>query len=569
MRKKMIETLLQHGLIVNPNDVDNPGLLSIAVEKGSLKIVEDLLKYREDINMLVDDYSTGLTPLHSAVKGKQVQMAKLLLNYGANINVKDSEGTTPIVNTIQNNDIEMTELILTNGADIKQDPKVLCTAVKMGSLKMVEDLLKYGADVNMLDNSNYRDQTLLHHAVIGKQLQMAKVMIKYGANINVTDGWGTTPIAYAIQNGDTEMAKLLVANGVDVKNNPNLLHYSVINPICYNCTCIRLTSFFNSCYDSRYRTRYDRRCMQKIVELLLSKGANVNVKSESGMTTLFAASRSGYKEIVGILLKYGAECDPGAGEDIKPLHAAAVEGHSKIVEILLKFGAEVNSRDMYGRTALHFAFRGKHEQIIRTLLEYGSDVNIISIKNHTPLEYGGLTVDFTDRNDYNYCVRHYNDSRYYTNNSPSTKLLKQHIAKMKAGGLHISERNLLGISNDDEINNFLNKCEAEIEIMKSEKIDNSCASFYDILTNNTSQLAKNKSIVRALRSNDYKTKFPIYASMIDSRFRREVKREKLLEQVRKKFLHSLFGRLPELPLLCADKIFSYLSDKDLKILLVT
>ena len=83
------------------------------------------------------------------------------------------------------------------------------------------------------------------------------------------------------------------------------------------------------------------------------------------------------------------------------------------------------------------------------------------------------------------------------------ELLKQDIAKVKA---------------KDE-------CEAEIEIMKGEKIDNSNASFYDILTQSISQLAiyaKNKNIVQTLKSDDYKIKFPIYASMIDSQFRKGV-----------------------------------------------
>ncbi|XP_076284339.1 uncharacterized protein LOC143210928 [Lasioglossum baleicum] len=722
MREKIVKTLLQLGLIVNPEDVDNPGLLNVAVEKGYLKNVEDLLKYGADVNMLERPrFGESLTPLHSAVKSKQVEMVELLIQYGANVNDKGSEGTIPLVYSIGNRDTEMTKLLLSNGADIKEDPNLLCTAVMNGSLKIVEYLLQYGADVDMLGSSKFGESlTPLHSAVKSNQLEMTKLLINYEADVNIKDGEGTSPLVDAIQNKATEMIKLLLINGADTKEDPNLLCTAVMNgslkivkdllkygadvnmlgsskfgeslsplhsavrsnqmkmakllllygadvnmiehsifgqkltplhiavksnqvemvkllikygadvnvevgrgfmdlsPIqyaiensateitklllingvhhgadvngsgSYQMTALHCTVLYcgederrlKFCKMDREELIFHRRCNHDIAELLLSKGANVNAATESGITTLCAASQKNYEDIVEILLKYGAECDPRDEEIIKPLHAAALGGHSKIIENLLKCGAEVDSRDIYGRTALHFASRGGHVETVKTLLEYGSDVNIVSERNHTPLEYGKFFEDVDsddndegdedddyhynlDSDDYHY-IRDNDGNLCHTNDSPTTKLLKQHIAKMKTAGLHVSDRNLLWISNDHEINNFINGCEAEIEIMKSEKIDNSYVSVYDILTKSTSQFAKNKSIVQALKSDDYKTKFPIYANMIGSRFRRGILREELLKQVRDKLLKSL----PKLPLLCTEKIFSYLSDKDLRILLV-
>ncbi|MEY2393652.1 ankyrin repeat domain-containing protein, partial [Wolbachia endosymbiont of Tettigetta isshikii] len=50
--KKIVEALLEYGLIVNPEDANNPELLHAAVEKGYLQIVEDLLKYGAAVNAL-------------------------------------------------------------------------------------------------------------------------------------------------------------------------------------------------------------------------------------------------------------------------------------------------------------------------------------------------------------------------------------------------------------------------------------------------------------------------------------------------------------------------------------
>ena len=78
--------------------------------------------------------------------------------------------------------------------------------------------------------------------------------------------------------------------------------------------------------------------------------------------------------------------------------------------------------------------------------------------------------------------------------------------------------------------------------------------------------ARNESIVQILRSDDYKVKFPIYASMINNNFRKGGRRKELLEQGNKIF-YFLCNSFPRLPHVCIEKIVSYLSDEDLRILI--
>jgi hypothetical protein len=140
---------------------------------------------------------------------------------------------------------------------------------------------------------------------------------------------------------------------------------------------------------------------------------------------------------------------------------------------------------------------------------------------------------------------------------------------MKTANLFVSEKNLLSVGNNDELSHFQTKCVDEITSMKSEKVGNANVSFYDILRKGISQLAMyagNESIVQVLRSDDYKVKFPIYASMINSNFRKGEGRKKLLERGHKIF-HSFFNNFPQLPHDCTAEVFSYLSDEDLRILI--
>ncbi|XP_076285931.1 transient receptor potential cation channel subfamily A member 1-like [Lasioglossum baleicum] len=551
-------------------------ILITSVVNGNLEIVEDLLKNGADVNML--DYKVyfgGISLLQRAVNEKQVQMAKLLINYGANVNVKNIRGETPIVNAIQNRDTKMIELLLTNGADIKEDPEVVCTAVMCGNLELVEDLLKNGTDVNMLNGNIYYRNSLLHRAVNEKQVQMAKLLINYGANVNVKDTREETPIVNAIQNRDTKMIELLLTNGADIKEDPKVVCTAVR---CRNLELVEdllkngadINALDNMYFGNSFLHMAVKTKQVQMVKLLINYGANVNVKDSQGETPIVNAIQNRDKKMIELLLTNGVDIK----EDPKVLRAAVENGNLKIVEDILMEGADVNmlliANSSIGRfLPLHKAVMQRQLEMANVLIKYGANVNAKDSDGATPIFYA---INKMDTEMIELLLINGADIKFHPNiqrvKCSATKLLKQHMAKMKAAGLYVSERNLWWISRDYKISNFLNKCDAEVQIMKRKKIDNSCASFYDILIKNTSELAKNESIVKALKSDDYKTMFPIYASTIDSRFRRGVEREELLEQVRNKFLPSLFKSLNELPFLCTEKIFSYLSDKDLRILLV-
>ncbi|CEN59972.1 Putative Ankyrin repeat domain containing protein [Aspergillus calidoustus] len=75
---------------------------------------------------------------------------------------------------------------------------------------------------------------------------------------------------------------------------------------------------------------------QEIVQLLLDKGADVNVQ---GGNALQAASARGYQEIVQLLLDKGADVNAQGGEYGNALQAASEGRHEKIVKLLKKRGA--------------------------------------------------------------------------------------------------------------------------------------------------------------------------------------------------------------------------------------
>lgn len=565
--------------------------LHFAVKNCDIEIVKMLLDKGATINAEND---CRKTPLYYAIENEKIEVAQLLLTYGADVNNRDSDGISVLHVAVKIGCLQIVEALLEYGFNLNpedaKNPELLHGTVERGYLKIVEDLLKYGADVNTYSNSQFEGFTPLHCAAKNKQGEVVKLLIRYKADVNAQDKTGKTPIFYAIENADLEMTKLLLTNKANIKDSPDLLHIAVQKECIeivkvllqydadinasdkYGRTALHFTALSENEGFFRFsRDDPDFNIKGEIAELLLSKGANVDVKNKCGLTTLHAAVQNGYVKVVEALLKHNANVNSRVVElgDITPLHLSAKLGKVKITEMLLNKGANVNARQKDGITALHIASQNGHGDVVVTLLEYGSDINITSTNNQTALDYAiaGITFYYSPLNEY-YSDGHYYDPAHSVRSSGfPVKTLIQHIVKLEAAGLYVSLKNIQSMHGMPVLE-FYYECNEEIANMKKEKINGCNISFYDILKKNTKTLAiylMNENLIQVLKSEDYKTKFPIFASLIKSHFRQGMERIELLEQG-KKIYHFIFSN-PELPHDCIEKIFSYLSNKDLRILI--
>ncbi|KAH8744416.1 hypothetical protein F5882DRAFT_455073 [Hyaloscypha sp. PMI_1271] len=111
-----------------------------------------------------------------------------------------------------------------------------------------------------------------------------------------------------------------------------------------------------------------------VEDVLREEGADVNVQGGYYGTALRAASAGGYQDIVQILLDKGADVNVRSGSyDGTALQAASAGGYQDIVQILLDKGADVNVQGEYYGTALQAASRGGHKEIVQKLLDKGAE----------------------------------------------------------------------------------------------------------------------------------------------------------------------------------------------------
>ena len=111
----------------------------------------------------------------------------------------------------------------------------------------------------------------------------------------------------------------------------------------------------------------------KVVQMLLDKGADVNAQGGRYSNALQAASFGGYNKVVQMLLDKGADVNAQGGRYSNALQAASFGGYNKVVQILLDKRADVNAQGGYYGNALQAASCGGHEEIARLLLDKGAD----------------------------------------------------------------------------------------------------------------------------------------------------------------------------------------------------
>lgn len=116
----------------------------------------------------------------------------------------------------------------------------------------------------------------------------------------------------------------------------------------------------------------------KVVEILLTHGANPNLANVDGETPLHAAAFQGNPEIIRMLIVAGAKVNPfGASES--PLHSVISHNsgdHAYTAAVaLLDAGADINAVDTLGRSVLYVSIWENESKVASVLLEKGAKVN--------------------------------------------------------------------------------------------------------------------------------------------------------------------------------------------------
>ena len=105
-----------------------------------------------------------------------------------------------------------------------------------------------------------------------------------------------------------------------------------------------------------------------VVEFLFSKGADINSRDSGGQTALMYASKRSFNETAAFLLKNGADVNvQSKKKGITALMLAAVWGNAELVQMLLEHGADANLTNIFGKTAKILAQKKGNSAVVDLL----------------------------------------------------------------------------------------------------------------------------------------------------------------------------------------------------------
>ena len=199
----------------------------------------------EDVNVKCGHHGT---PLHAASFEGHLDAARLLLGYGADVNIV-AGGTTPLMSAYDGRHLEVMRLLLEHGA--KADARYN----------------KFGL--------------LSHHASHEGRAEVLQLLLQHQADVNARDVDDWTPLYCTSLSGHPKVAELLLEHGADLEAKSQ----SKDTPLC-----------------GAARNRH-----LEIVQILLRHGADVNIRGEGGRTPFQVATSCGCIEVAQLLLEHGAE----------------------------------------------------------------------------------------------------------------------------------------------------------------------------------------------------------------------------------------------------------------------
>lgn len=309
----------------------------------SLKKICDT-ESKEDRLFSLDSINRGerMTPLCLAAKLGNLEIVEFLLQNGAKPSVactcvhRNKAALHFACENCHADSAQIVEFLLNAGANLEQETfdfeKALHFACEFNNPPVVECLVQSGADINCvnLDGKSPLSLACSRQKNV-RSLSIIKFLIDSGADVNNSDGMQNIhPVRLLIQNKNLEAVQYLIDKEL-LSENENFLTDAVLTS---NPNMVKLLidhqNNINRTYSLFELTPLHQACMSpvvspEIVEILLTHGANPNVKSKTQETPLHYACQKGNVQKVVLLLKFGANVNSTNKHGFSPLDACVIK----------------------------------------------------------------------------------------------------------------------------------------------------------------------------------------------------------------------------------------------------
>lgn len=375
--------LMAHGADVNRENTNDWTPLFTAASEGYVNIAREILTYDVDLDFKHPDGWSALMFTTRATLGvddnQQAEIAKMLIEKGAELEVRNNKGRTILMNASRNGKAEVVKVLIEAGADVNSSNEKdrYRTAFSYAERQKHKNLAKYLKEIGK-SSENIGQFTLnqLIQEILAEDLASAKKLVDKLPYINESDDKGNSALHYAVKMESEQKSISLIKALLERGANINHANKRKVTPL--------------------YAALKQNFAPNKVILFLLENGADINFQRRSRWTPLVLAVSKGNFDVVVEMMKYSPEINHIANKGwsvfmyiTNNYHKAKDEDQADVGRVLLKHGANIEARTKSGRTPLMNAAENGKLAVVKMLIEEGADIYAENPKQDkkTPLDY--------------------------------------------------------------------------------------------------------------------------------------------------------------------------------------
>eukprot|EP01041_Mallomonas_annulata_P002200 gene2200-4279_t len=354
--------------------------------------------------------STGITPLHCAAVKGHVNILIFLLQYGADVELRDVEGNTPFILALYMQRSEVCQMLFTEQTKVPlPDPDQVPPAAQQ-QLQLQSQHAITPSKFKLRERRNNPDEATVDCRVPAPSIFSC---IPSNSNENNNDNSSQNARKHAFNDDSTTSStntrKSVLAL---LPTTPELFDFSGA-PFSANMQDACLAGNFeevkrmveqegeniNARNPANASTALHFACVSgdlNVVKYLLDTGAQIDLRNVGGMTPAHIACDRKHSALVLYLLRHGADASSRNKAGDTPLHYVCSRGMTDVLSQLIQLPALVKNYDLevrsyQGLTPLHSAVDNGHSDIVELLINTAVvQVNARDDENRTPLHYSAL-----------------------------------------------------------------------------------------------------------------------------------------------------------------------------------